>query len=153
MRRFRYRLQAALRRAERAEQTRQMELAEADREARRAASRQAALEARRLELWQRFRARQREEMAADAMGMLGAELAHLERALAAAARGRLEAEGQRETARRRLLEAARERETLERHRQMLLQEHVRAALREEIKQGDELAAARFAARASRREQR
>jgi len=145
MRRFRYRLRAALTRAEHEERTCQMELLRREDHLRKARRRVESLGAARGGLQWRLRRLQDGEVDLERVVALGREVDRLEDLLAEARRLCGELEEGVSAARGRLVELARERKKLETHRDGLMVRHRQAALLEEGKQLDDLAMSRFAA--------
>lgn len=145
MRRFRYRLRAALTRAEHEEQICQMELARREAHLREARSRAERLGAARTGLQRRLRWLQEGDVEVGRVAALGRELDRLGDLMAEARSLCAELEEEVATARGRLVEMARERRKLETHRDGLMVRHRRAELSEEGKQLDDLAMTRFAA--------
>ncbi len=144
MRRFRYRLRAALTRAEHEEQICQMELARREAHLREARSRAERLGAARTGLQRRLRWLQEGDVEVGRVAALGRELDRLGDMMAEARSLCAELEEEVATARGRLVEMARERRKLETHRDGLMVRHRRAELSEEGKQLDDLAMTRFA---------
>ncbi len=145
MRAFRYRLGAALKGAEHAEQLKQVALASAEEQLHEAVGRLEAIR-RAADLAQtRLRALHKGELeVARVHGVVG-EVERLGELLEQAARLKSELEIGVAAARGRLLEAAQERRKFERHREELAVQHRRGELSQESKQLDELAMTRFAA--------
>ena len=143
MRRFRYRLRAALTRAEHEEQICQMELARREAHLREARSRAERLGAARTGLQRRLRWLQEGDVEVGRVAALGWELDRLGDLMAEARSLCAELEEEVATARGRLVEMARERRKLETHRDGLMVRHRRAELSEEGKQLDDLAMTRF----------
>jgi len=153
VRAFRYRLQSALRRAERAEQARQIELSQAEERARRAGQRLARLRrsvtcvmARFREIVERGAGGQGPGMAGDELLPYGRELARVEALLAQAQEWQRDLESKVEAARQRVMEAMQERKMLERHREILAERHTKAERAKESKRLDDVANMRFALR-------
>jgi flagellar export protein FliJ len=145
MRLFRYRLRAALTRAEHEERICQMELARREAHLREARERVERLGGARTGLQRRLRWLQEGDVEVERVGGLGRELDRLGDLMAGARSlcGKLEEDVA--AARGRLVEMARERRKLETHRDGLMARHRRAELSEEGKQLDDLAMTRFAA--------
>lgn len=144
MRRFQYRLRAALTRAEHEERICLMELARREAHLREARERMDRLGATRGDLERRLRWLQRGDVEVGRVAGMGREIERFGE-LMVEARGlcaKLEAGVVAE--RERLVEMARERKKLETHRDGLIVRHRRAELSEEGKQLDDLAMTRFA---------
>ncbi|HUU54590.1 MAG TPA: hypothetical protein VMY87_06705 [Armatimonadota bacterium] len=145
MRRFRYRLRAALTRAEHEERSCQMELLRREEHLREVRCRVESLEVATAGLQVRLRWLQDGEVDLGRVVALGREVDRLGDLLAEARRLCGELEEAAAAARQQLLEKARERKKLERHRDGLMVRQRQAELLAEGKQLDDLATSRFAA--------
>ena len=157
MRAFRYRLSAALKRAQHIEQLLQIDLARLQNHLADALRRLDRLHRLRSQIHARLRIlqaasaedprpagdpRPAEEMNLERVALLHRQVEQLDEALASAAQMRRELERRVSAARDHLLEAARSRRVFESHRDDLARSHRRAELAAETKHLDELGAQR-----------
>lgn len=144
MRRFRYRLGAALTRAAHEERICQMELSRQEEYLRDARARVERFGAARVGLQRRLRCLQEGDVEVERVAALGRELDRLGDMMTEARNLCRGLEKDVAAARERLVEMARDRRKLETHRDGLMVRHRRAELAEEGKQLDDLAMTRFA---------
>ena len=142
MKRFHYRLEALLRRAEHVEQTLQLELARWEQERNAALDHLTELTLLHKSLQRRLRELQHGDINLDRLAAVRFELERSELLAAHATRRCAELETQVEQARQLLLEAAQARQGFEKHREGLALVHRNELLAEEAKQLDDLAGRR-----------
>ncbi len=145
MRAFHYRLGAALKGAEHAEQVKQIALASAEEQLHEAVRRLEAIRSAANLAQLRLRALHNGELEVAHLQGVAREVARLGELLEQAARLKNELEIGVAEARGHLLEAAQERRKYERHREELAIQHRRGEQSQENKQLDELAMTRFTA--------
>lgn len=146
MRIFRYRLRSALNRAKRAEQVLQIEVARLEEELKRTREQMESLRQQGMALQVRFRALHSEDLDIHRVMALGRDLERVQDLLEELETMHRQLGKRVEATRKRLVEAARARRVLEKHREVLAERHRRAELAAEIKHLDDLASTRFAAR-------
>lgn len=152
MRAFRYRLAPALKRAQYAERVLQMELTRLEDQLHRVDLRLKRLRSVRDALRRRLRALHGEDVDLGRVNLARQDLDQVDSLLQRAARARRDLEDRISAARDRLLQAARERQNFEKHRDGLAQHHRRAELAADTKRLDDLATLRFSLRGGHKEE-
>jgi len=151
MRPFRYRLAAVLKRAHHIERTLQMNLARLEAELQRIELRLGRLRAARDSLHRRLRALHADDLDLGRVNALRTDLDQVDSVLDRVQHARRALQERIAAARERLLQAARERQSFEKHRDGLAQRHRRAEIAAETKRLDDLATVRYSIRAPRQE--